>query len=184
MTGTRGMITFAANSRTMAHGKFTFTFNFDETLSLMLDSVEHHVEEIAEGFTPFHFLRGDWREVNMKMEGVEAPFLVLFEPRTGTLSNRLQWTHDGVRLQIGFFDIVNREAYAEDNMAVQQAMRACGAVFLKALGASGYFEPVADAPYTFYSELFTCHASGVVFELTLRTAAGVCVPTVVNNEAL
>ena len=168
------------NIATMAK-KPTFSFEFDKTFGLALQSVEHRVQEMAQQFAPFHYIRGTWREVNMKAELTEAPFIVLFAPDGGQLTNKRGFTADGVRLRIGFFDLVNREAYAEDNMAVQQAMRAAGEVFLKAINESGYFEPIASAPYEFYNEVFTCNATGAVFSVTLQ-GQPLCIPSVYSES--
>ena len=157
--------------------KPTFSFEFDKTFGLALQSVEHRVQEMAQQFQPFNYIRGTWREVNLKAETMEAPFIILFAPDGGQLKNIQQFTADSVRLSIGFFDLVNREAYAEDNMAVQQAMRAAGEIFIKALNDSWLFEPTTNVPYNFYSEVFTCHASGVVFSPTLQ-GNPLCIPSV------
>lgn len=167
---------FVAKSFVMAK-KFTFSFEFDKTFSLVIQSIEHRLQELATTFKPFHFIRGTWREVSMKAEHTEAPFIVLFAPEGGSLVNKGDWMSDGVRLRLGFFDLVNREAWAEDNMAVQQAMRAAGEVFLRALNETGYFEPITTITYDFYNEMFSCVASGVVFTITLQ-GGPLCIPSV------
>lgn len=156
--------------------KRTFSFEYDKTFSLALQSVEHKIQELASSFNPFHFIRGDFREVSQKMEQTEAPFIVLFIPQGGQIDAKGMWDFDTVRIQLGFFDLVNREALAEDNMAVCKAMQVAGQVFIKAMNESGYFEPITAKPYNYYYESFTCHASGCVFNLTVKQAAGVCVP--------
>lgn len=153
----------------------TFSFEFDTTFSLALQSVEHRIEELANTSKVFHFIRGSFREVNMKMERTEAPFIVLFTPSGGTAQLKGGWGWDAPKLRLGFFDLVNREAYAEDNMAVGQAMRAAGVQFIKAMNDSGYFEPITSAPYTFYYESFTSHVTGCVFDITVKQAEGLCV---------
>lgn len=162
--------------------RMTFSFDFDQTFSLALQSVEHRIGEIASSFKPFNFVRGDWREISMKMEKTPAPFIVLFTPEGGEVTETGAWDRDSVRLRLGFFDIVNREAYAEDNMAVGKAMQIAGQMFIKAMNESGYFEPISSKPYTYYYESFTCHATGCVFSLTVKQAEGVCIPVMRSND--
>ena len=157
--------------------KPTFSFEFDKTFGLALQSVEHRVQEMAQQFQPFNYIRGTGNEVDMKAETTEAPFIILFAPEGGQLKNVQQFTADSVRLSIGFFDLVNRAAYAEDYMAVQQAMRAAGEIFIKALNDSGLFEPITNVSYRFFSKAFSCYASGVVFSLTLQ-GSPLCIPSV------
>lgn len=155
--------------------KFTFDFKFDDTFSLMLQSVEAKVEEVAQNFTPFSFVKGDWREIDLKADKADLPFIVFLVPDQGTLTMNRGLYFDSVRCLVGFFDKVNRDAYAEDNMAVYQAMRAVGLKFIDALNASGYFEPITETRYYVYTEMLSSNVTGVVFELTLKQSQGVCV---------
>jgi len=154
---------------------FQFDFTFDNSFSLALKSIEHKVQTIAADFTPFSCISGDWREIDLKADKTDLPFILFITPEQGEMTITQGLFFDGVRCLIGFFDTVNRDAYAEDNMAVYTAMRATGMQFITALNQSGYFQPITSARYNIYTEMLASNVTGVVFELTLRLAAGICV---------
>lgn len=156
--------------------RFTFSFNFDDTFGLALESIEHQIEVLAKGFAPFNFIRGSYKEIDMKMERTEAPFIVLFAPTRGNVTEKGYVDVTTTPIRVGFFDMVNREAWAEDNMAVAQAMKVAGQCFIKAMNESGLFEPITEKPYQIYEESFTTHVTGVVFELNVKQSEGVCIP--------
>lgn len=155
--------------------KFTFSFNFDDTFSLALQSVEARVHEVATNFAPFTYISGDWREIDLKADKADLPFILFVIPEQGSVRMVQGLYFDSVRCLVGFFDRVNRDAYAEDNAAVYQAMRATGLRFIEALNQSGYFEPITETRYNIYTEQLASNVTGVVFDLTLRQAKGMCV---------
>lgn len=164
---------FAANPNIMS--SFQFDFTFDNSFSLALKSIEHKVQTIAADFTPFSYISGDWREIDLKADKTDLPFILFITPEQGEMTITQGLFFDGVRCLIGFFDSVNRDAYAEDNMAVYTAMRATGMQFITALNQSGYFQPITSTRYNIYTEMLASNVTGVVFDLTLRLAAGICV---------
>lgn len=70
--------TFAQKEKTMS--RFTYSFNFDDTFSLTLNSIEAKVQQVAKNFAPFSFVRGDWREIDMKADKADLPFIVFVVP--------------------------------------------------------------------------------------------------------
>ena len=155
--------------------RFTYSFNFDNTFSLTLNSIEAKVQQVAKNFAPFSFVRGDWREIDMKADKADLPFIVFVVPEQGSIKVAQGRFFDSVRCLIGFFDQVNRDAYAEDNTAVYTAMRATGIRFIDALNKSGYFEYITEAKYNIYTEQLAANVTGVVFDLTIKQTDGVCV---------
>lgn len=155
--------------------KFTFSFNFDDTFSLVIQSIEHRVEEVAGSFAPFTYVAGDWREIDLKVNKADLPVILFVVPEQGDVSVTQGLYFDSVRCLVGFFDRVNRDAYAQDNMAVYTAMRASGLKFIDALNKSGYFEPITETRYNIYTEQLASNVTGVVFDLTIKQAKGMCV---------
>lgn len=139
-------------------------------------NIEEKLKEIAEKYLPdMTLVMGDMTEIDAKIDLGYAPFMLVVFPEVGTLRYVRGRFREGVRALVGFFDLVDRDANADDNFAAYRRMVEKAKDFLRAYNADGYFAPVDGIINTnIITERMASALSGLFLDMEITEAVGRC----------
>lgn len=139
-------------------------------------TIEEKLKELAEKVLPdFSYTLGSMTEIDMQLDLQQPPFMWVVIPATGALSYNQGRVKERLRTLIGFFDLVNRDASGEDNMAVYRRMSGAAQKYLDALNTCGYFAEVAEVALNIYTEIGAANVTGCIMDVELAELTGRCV---------
>ena len=134
-------------------------------------SIEEKIKRVAESpaFSGYSYVFENWYDASTAVSRVSLPAIITILPASGNVLFRNGRTYDTENIAIAFVDKVPRNANGEDNAAAYNRMKAVGLDFIRALNASGYFEPLAEQqPYQVICEQLSDIVTGVFFSLQLQ----------------
>lgn len=138
-------------------------------------SIEEKLREIAETYLPeMSYTLGTMTEIDMQLDLKEPPFMWVVFPQRGGISYVRGRMKERLRALVGFFDLVNRDASGEDNMAVYRRMNEKARTFLEAVNTCGYFAPVEDVEMDIYTEVGAANVTGLILDVEFREMQGRC----------
>jgi hypothetical protein len=83
-------------------------------------------------------------------------------------------TKDNEDVAVAFLTHVPKGANGQDNIDAYNAMKQAARLFVEAINADGYFEPVEAWEYTTIYEELADITTGVLLSVTLQEARGHC----------
>lgn len=136
-----------------------------------MTSIEEKIKAVAksEAFAGYSYIFENWYDADTAISRATLPAIIAILPVNGNITFRNGRTYDTENIAIAFVDKVPRNANGEDNAETYNRMKATGIQFIKALNASGYFEPLAEQqPYQVICEQMADIVTGVFFSLQLQ----------------
>lgn len=135
---------------------------------------EKAIEVLRTAFPDWSITAEDWYNADRVIEKLKAPFAVYLLPTSGRVVSRNGRTYDNEDVAVAFLTHVPRGANGEDNIRCYNLMKKAARLYIEALNADGFFQPIEDWNYaTIYEELADI-TTGVLLTMTLREAKGVC----------
>lgn len=139
-------------------------------------NIETKIREIAEKYVPdMTLVMGSLLEIDTKIDLHMPPFCVVVFPEMGTLRYHRGRFKEGIRMLIGFFDVADRDASAEDNFEVYRRMMEKAKDFIRGYNADGYFEPIeGTVEIRLYTEMMASNLTGLFLDVEVRELTGNC----------
>ena len=134
-------------------------------------SIDEKVRAIANSaeFADLSYVFENWHDADTAIERVALPAIICVLPFSGSVEFKNGRTRDQENCAIAFVDKVPRNALGWDNSETYNRMKERGTAFLKAINASGYFEPLPDVvPYSVICEKLSSIVTGVMFDVQLK----------------
>lgn len=134
-------------------------------------SIDEKVRAIAKKteFADLSFVFENWYDADTTIERVALPAIIFVLPFSGSVEFKNGRTCDQENCAIAFVDKVPRNALGWDNSETYNRMKERGTAFLKAINASGLFEPLPDVvPYSVICERLSSIVTGVMFDVQLK----------------
>lgn len=139
-------------------------------------NIETRLREIAARALPgMSYVFGTLTEIDEKVDKIRPPFVWVVFPELGRLTYRRGRFWETIRVLVGFYDLVRRDADGEDNIAVYRRMVECAKAFIKAYNEDGYFEPLeGDIETTIHAEVGAENATGFWIDIHVSERDGRC----------
>lgn len=141
-----------------------------------MKSIESKLKEIVKKALPeMQFLFGSAMEIDAKMDVTKPPYVFVTFPEVGTLTYRRGRFWESLKVLVGFFDVVQRDAQGEDNIAVYGRMIEAAKTFVRAYNEDGYYEPLdGDMETTLYTEYGAPNVTGCYIKIDVTERDGRC----------
>lgn len=138
--------------------------------------IEEALKEIAASALPeMSFCLGTMTEIDEKLDLLKPPFMWVVFPTSGAFIVRHGMLKERLRALVGFFDLVERDADGEDNMAVYRRMAGKAATFIDAVNHNRHLAPLdTTIPMTIHSEVGAANVTGLILEVEFTEAVGEC----------
>lgn len=135
---------------------------------------EKAVEILRATFPEWSVLCEDWFNADRAIEKLRPPYAVFLLPTGGRVVARNGRTKDNEDVAVAFLTHVPKGANGQDNIDAYNAMKQAARLFVEAINADGYFEPVEAWEYTTIYEELADITTGVLLSVTLQEARGRC----------
>ena len=138
-------------------------------------TIDERIRNIAsETFPEWTFVFDDWYKADKTIGKVQLPVMLELLPVAGAITLRNGMVRNQQTCAIAFLDRVTRDAQGDDQSEVYNRMVTAAEKFVRALNASGAFEPVENVTYYVIYEQTATIVTGVYLDLTLVETIGRC----------
>ena len=138
-------------------------------------TIDEKVREIADNVFPdWTFVFDDWYGADKTVSKVALPAIIELLPYSGNIAERNGMMRNSQNCSVAFLDRVTKDGDGGDQSEVYNRMEQAAEEFLRALNASGYFEPITDVLYYVIYEQMSTIVTGVYLDLTLVESKGRC----------
>lgn len=131
-------------------------------------------EIVSNTFPDWTFVFDDWFGADKAISKVALPVIIELLPFNGQLTLRNGMMRNAQTCSVAFLDKVTRDGNGTDQSEVYNRMVVAAEDFVRAINASGYFEPIESVNYYVIYEQTSTIVTGVYVDLTLIEIVGRC----------